>query len=242
MDREHLRSHASPESGCELALNRRYNPFMQSRGSKRRKIWLIFGLAPAVLWFANGTNLVLFKFPLSWAAWRLSDILPGDTQSVLEGAPQLTLYSLKPIDRITSSCTPAANPDCAPCTVVSWRGNNFLTSSPAHSPTVQETPTFYDNYILGQTQISGSTKSDAIHTLYQGLVKGAVPMMCFEPRLGMRAVKNGRTLDMVICFECQQMVLRMNGKQAGGGLISSRYKPYFDKLFDAAKVPYDKAH
>src|SRR5579871_277178 len=95
--------------------------------------------------------------------------------------------------------------------------------------------TFHDNLILGQTQvISAKTRTDLLTAFYEGLDKGYA-MACFNPRHGIRVVQNNKTVDLVICFECQQVeIYDSQGKRTI--TISDSPKSVFDHVLSEAKV------
>lgn len=65
------------------------------------------------------------------------------------------------------------------------------------------TNTFFDRPILGQIKIEKTVeRTNLVTALSDGIGTGRVPADCFDPRHGIRAVKNGVAVDFLICFEC----------------------------------------
>lgn len=79
-------------------------------------------------------------------------------------------------------------------------------------PTTKEK---FGNYpLLGKLEIKDPAK---IKELFDA-VKGALPRSyvpfatCFNPRHALRTVEHGKTIDYVICFECNNVRINRNGK------------------------------
>ena len=66
---------------------------------------------------------------------------------------------------------------------------------------------FHGWKILGKTTIKDSkTRKKIVEALYKGLeASDGTAALCFNPRHGLRATVDGKTADVVICFECLQM-------------------------------------
>ena len=65
---------------------------------------------------------------------------------------------------------------------------------------------------------------------------------CFEPRHGLHARGGGRTADLVICFECAQARVFVDGMRIEGVLITGSAEPLLDQLLTGAGIPIaDKA-
>src|SRR5262249_39270121 len=59
---------------------------------------------------------------------------------------------------------------------------------------------------------------------------------CFIPRHGIRATVDGKTLELVICFQCLQVHGYIGEKQNANFLISKSPQPTFDKVLTDAGV------
>jgi hypothetical protein len=96
---------------------------------------------------------------------------------------------------------------------------------------------FHDWKVLGQTEVKDKA---ARAKLFAALVKGAAqkglePAKCFNPRHGLQLTHQGKTVELVICFECAQV--RVYGAGGRGFLISRSPQPTFDKILKDAGVP-----
>jgi hypothetical protein len=63
---------------------------------------------------------------------------------------------------------------------------------------------------------------------------------CFIPRHGLHLVGGGKTVDLVICFQCLQVQVFENGKETKGFLTSHDPQPEFDAILKAAGVKLPK--
>ncbi len=96
---------------------------------------------------------------------------------------------------------------------------------------------FYRYYILGQTQISDpETLTKIRRAYYDGLVDTSGAAACFSPRHGIRAMKNGETLDLVICFHCHFVEVHLNDKNLGFKKVSAEPQDVFNEILTAANV------
>ncbi len=73
---------------------------------------------------------------------------------------------------------------------------------------------FYGWKILGKTTIKDAkTRKKIIDALYKALDESdGSAAKCFIPRHGVRATVDGKTADVVICFECRQMEFHIGGE------------------------------
>jgi hypothetical protein len=98
--------------------------------------------------------------------------------------------------------------------------------------------------ILGQTAIKGAdVRSQILTALYQGIAnrdgKGAE---CFDPRHGIRATANGKTVDLVICFECNWVYVYYDNDENRQHVAETTRDPQsiLDKVLKDAGVPLPK--
>lgn len=56
---------------------------------------------------------------------------------------------------------------------------------------------------------------------------------CFNPRHGLRATHDGKTLDLVICFECKRIEVVVDGKKSGVRTTASPQSVLGDVLMAA---------
>lgn len=93
--------------------------------------------------------------------------------------------------------------------------------------------------ILGKTAVMNK---DVKSRLLESLVKGIKESknraaLCFDPRHGIRAAHAGRTLDLVICFECGHVYIYLDGAQQESLTTTRSPEPIFDQVLKDAKVP-----
>ena len=69
----------------------------------------------------------------------------------------------------------------------------------------------------------------------KGLVAG-----CFNPRHGIRATAGGKTVELVICYECLSMKVYVDGKAKRAVLTTSSPAIVFNQALKDAKVPLPK--
>jgi hypothetical protein len=101
---------------------------------------------------------------------------------------------------------------------------------------------FHGWTILGKTEVKGDAKqkrlSDALRLAAEdnfGMVAN-----CFIPRHGMRLKGDGKTVDMVICFQCLSVKVFVNGEQKYNFLVTHDPQESFDTLLKDAGVKLPK--
>ena len=97
---------------------------------------------------------------------------------------------------------------------------------------------FHSFKILGKTTITSvEDRRRPFSALNRGNAESSgFVAWCFNPRHGMRASDHGRTADLVICFECLQVVAYLNDKRAGHFITSEPPQPLFDELLRKSGV------
>lgn len=100
---------------------------------------------------------------------------------------------------------------------------------------------FHDYPVLGKTVIKGANTRKAVRTtLLQAIAShpkyGA---KCFLPRHGLRAMHDGKTLDLLICFECSRISAWSGGKETHL-LTAGSAQPLLDRILKDANVPLAK--
>jgi hypothetical protein len=105
--------------------------------------------------------------------------------------------------------------------------------------------TLYGNKVLGRTRVSSdATRQELVDALVRGNQEndgGAAD--CFWPRHALVAKYRGRRYELVICFECLQIEIRVDGKahKTDGVLTSKSPQPVFDRVLKQARVPLPPA-
>lgn len=110
------------------------------------------------------------------------------------------------------------------------------------SPGYKGAKAFHGYEMLGQITVDKEKEREKlIGAFFKGISenKGLVAG-CFIPRHGLRASHNGKTVEVVICFQCMSMLVYMDGKQAKSILTTSSPQPTFNALLIEAKVPLPK--
>jgi hypothetical protein len=95
--------------------------------------------------------------------------------------------------------------------------------------------------ILGKTTVRDeSTRRRLVDAIKNGLGKedGA---KCFWPRHAIRRMNDGKPVDLLICFECHNVALYVDGKRVGDyeGIPGS-LQPTFDEALRKADIPLAK--
>lgn len=138
-------------------------------------------------------------------------MLPDGVGQVLEHSEALMLYSLDP-------------------------GN--VVSLDARLPADAER--FHGYVVLGKTRVTSQRiRHFLISRFYQGMAENqTVRNACFEPRHALRVTRAGRTVDVVICFQCLQSQVYADGRTLRV-TTSNTPRPAFDRVLAAAHVPLD---
>jgi hypothetical protein len=103
--------------------------------------------------------------------------------------------------------------------------------------------TFHGWKVLGKTEVKGEAERKG---LADALRLGAednfgVVAACFIPRHGLRLTGGGKTVDLVICFQCLSVQVFMNGERKGGFLTTGDPQKAFDAVLKAAGVKLPEA-
>src|SRR6266542_3342151 len=110
-----------------------------------------------------------------------------------------------------------------------------LDPSPVEGEKSKET--FHGYKVLGKVLIADpGLQTDVKKSLYRAINYGSMPAACFNPRHGLRAEMNGKSVDLVICFECSCLILYA-GKEKGVAVISSiRAEGLYNRIMRDAGV------
>jgi len=87
---------------------------------------------------------------------------------------------------------------------------------------------FHGHRILRRVDIKGETKSELLGKLYTAVGENPPPARCFVPRHGIHAQSGSRSVDMVICFECSQARIYVDGKEVPGTTLSGAPQKSFE--------------
>jgi hypothetical protein len=90
--------------------------------------------------------------------------------------------------------------------------------------------------ILGKTTVKDArTRQGLLKALEKRSRRGGAK--CFDPRHAIRATHGGKTVDLLICFECSWIYVYEGGKHTSTLTVDGGVQPAFDKVLPAAKVP-----
>ena len=94
--------------------------------------------------------------------------------------------------------------------------------------------------ILGKTTLSGDEKKSIVESLQKGVAENrGSAAWCFNPRHGIKATHEGKTVELVICFECLSIDGWCNGSPFRVLTTASPAKE-FNRVLLAKKVPLPK--
>lgn len=91
--------------------------------------------------------------------------------------------------------------------------------------------------VLGRATLSDAARCDElVRLIARGIAESdGSAAMCFNPRHGLRVRRDGRTLELLICYECLQMRAWSDaGSTQADVLTSASVEPAVSSLFEAA--------
>ena len=93
--------------------------------------------------------------------------------------------------------------------------------------------------VLGKTTVKDArARKELIEAAGKPSRKGGAK--CFEPRHAIRATHAGKTVDLVICFECSWVYVYEGDKETAKLTVDRKEQPAFDRVLREAKVPLPK--
>lgn len=93
---------------------------------------------------------------------------------------------------------------------------------------------------LGRTTIDGDLVPDLLGEVSRGIDRSdGRAALCFMPRHGIRARHEGRIADLVICYECMQIYVFVDGEKVGTVLTASDATDAVSRIFEAAGLTID---
>jgi len=117
----------------------------------------------------------------------------------------------------------------------------LLSLDPA-SGSDKPTGSFRGYRVLGKTTVNDRARKDLAQAFLKGMEGKIDPKRCFKPRHGVRATHDGKTIELVICFECTQFDVYVGSAEKGQRLlVSMRPEPVFDKVLKDAGISKAKA-
>jgi len=102
-----------------------------------------------------------------------------------------------------------------------------------------ETKFFHGFQTLGEIEVKNAAeRKELLAALRKGVEENQdTGAKCFVPRHGIRATFKGKSVDLVICFECMWVYVYESDQKRRILMTSDSPQPVFDKLLKAAKVP-----
>jgi hypothetical protein len=137
-------------------------------------------------------RLVVVAAAIAGAGYCVSlkiNYLDKEARHALENAPEVVLYSLHPYP--------------------------YEIKNGQAVPLADDVPKFHEYRILGQTSLpSGDTRKAAVDAVNDAVNKAERAWTlsvggCFKPRHGIRATDESGVYDLVICFQCRQLILHL---------------------------------
>ncbi len=135
---------------------------------------------------------------------HIPDEFSPDIQDTIEHSTSMFIYSLDPLSAL-------------------------VTASPKST-----TPVFHEHSILKSKKVVKSSERERIvDSLYRSIGK-AEQASCFNPRHGLRFMKGPQTVDIVICFECANvMIYNGNQDRTSPAPISNYALPILDGILSS---------
>lgn len=98
---------------------------------------------------------------------------------------------------------------------------------------------FHGYRVLGKTLLKEVTVRKSLVESFTRAMEGTiVPTRCFIPRYGIRATHSGKTVEMLICFECSQFyVYDALGNSSKRFWVNQTPRSVFDKVLQDAGIP-----
>lgn len=92
---------------------------------------------------------------------------------------------------------------------------------------------FHGFTIVGRANVDDSSSQRTIAEIVdRGVRMGGNQARCFNPRHGIHATGSGRTVDLVICYECSSIVVHENGQSST--LVTGNVQGDLDAAFQSA--------
>lgn len=97
---------------------------------------------------------------------------------------------------------------------------------------------FHSYKVLGIVEITDrATRAQLIRALQKSAAHADMVKACFDPRHGIRARRNGRDVDILICFQCAYAHV-LEGTQITHGFgVSDSQQAFFNSVLRRAGVP-----
>jgi hypothetical protein len=99
---------------------------------------------------------------------------------------------------------------------------------------------FHGYKVLGKTVVKRKgVRKEILVALFRGVAAGDTEGEpdCFNPRHGIRATYQGKTVDLVLCFECDQIMVYEGESNVAQVFTDGSPQRVFDKVLKDAGVP-----
>ena len=99
---------------------------------------------------------------------------------------------------------------------------------------------FHRYRVLGRVEIpKGPQRDHLVQALHEALASAGYGLAyCFDPRHAIRASVGAKTIDLLICFECYKISVRL--PESSFVSISESAQPAFDAALKRARIPLAK--
>jgi len=102
------------------------------------------------------------------------------------------------------------------------RSERFILYSITEDGNTNRKANFHGYRILKRLPVENSNlKARLVAALYRGISDNAWQKACFDPGLGLRAVRKGKKVDLLICFGCSWIVVIAHGNEVSGSISTS---------------------
>lgn len=82
----------------------------------------------------------------------------------------------------------------------------FALDPGIEDPPPKDASIFHGHRVLGKTTLDDPSKrADLTYALNWAIFRGGMSVFCFNPRHGIRAETSAGAVDLVICFECEEV-------------------------------------
>jgi hypothetical protein len=161
-----------------------------------------------------------------------------DPVPALRSPERMTIYSLDPRVPVSIKILNTANSTNANQDAKLPKRTDVSQDKTRGAPSAEH---FHDYPVLGKVEI---TETNQLHEIAKALKKGLVPPIlkilgmsaCFIPRHGIRAIDSGHTIDCVICYECKNIDVYVDGRSTYYGPITLNAEPVLARCLGAAGI------
>ncbi|VTR91989.1 Uncharacterized protein OS=Pirellula staleyi (strain ATCC 27377 / DSM 6068 / ICPB 4128) GN=Psta_0497 PE=4 SV=1 [Gemmata massiliana] len=100
---------------------------------------------------------------------------------------------------------------------------------------------WHNTKVLGQTTVKGDDAKKIAAAVVKSVGEGRVGAKCFIPRHGVRVTHDGKTYDLVICFECRWVYVYTDKNENPQRVTTSTSaQELLNQILSDAKVPLAK--